>query len=266
MATPLEIVSASGYRNRLSPEARKAFGGSTIVRQLKSEAPQPYARSVLASDVLLYSDGRAPGDKTLVIGFTGAAHRLMLPIATVLQNLPIERTDLVLLRESTRSHYDAGVAGYAATLPDLAGRLRRDLEPRRYRSLVTLGTSMGGFPALRAGLMMGADAAIAIGGRSIWHVDRLSAPNRAPITAFDPLCPCGPGETRLICVYAAKNAEDIKSADAVAAMRPVDRFAFDTADHNVLLALWRQGSLRTALSDLSAGQIPTVGLKPDSDA
>lgn len=255
--TPLEFAEARRQRHHLPPSARRALSRSIAIQQLGASPPEPYSRSEIAPDVTLYRAADGPAsEKHLLVGFTGAARRLMLPIATFLQNLPAAGHDVVVLVDRSRTHYANGIENFATDLKALTDRVLYRLEAWNYRSVVTIGASMGGFPALRAGLLAGADRGISLGGRTIWHPSRLKSAHRQSIEAFDPLCSCGPKGASLHCLYAEANEEDRVSVEELAAMRSVERVAFATARHNILFQLWESGALATTLSDLITGRRP----------
>jgi hypothetical protein len=208
-------------------------------------APQAYLRQIISPDVELFLDPLIPpAQKTLLIGCTGGAGRLMMPIPSVLQYLPSSAYDVVILKDRSGQLFDAGIAGYADGLTELAGRLAADLRPGSYRRCVTYGTSSGGFAALRLGLLLRAERAISIGGRFTWHVRRIL--DGRPVSPFDMLCACiGPSPTRLICVYGARMEEDRRAAEALlrcvrGEAMPIRR----VGGHNVIHELWKKGRLR----------------------
>lgn len=238
---------------------------------MATEPAEQYGRRDIAADVTFYSRPDNPsGDKTLLIGFTGRLQRLMLPIAAILQALPARLHDVVVLRDRDHDHYESGIKDYASSLVELTERLHADLQTDRYRRVVTLGTSMGGFPALRAGIVIGADRALALGGRPTWHVGRLVAPNPRPNSAFDLLCPCAPSGPPLYCVYSPNIAEDVDAIEGLAAMRPIHRIEVPEASrHNVLAPFWKKRRLAafmTTLLERDPGRTMTIdslSIKPN---
>ncbi len=253
-AAPAEFAAAVAMADHLSAEAQRVLRKSIVGQSVRKAEVQAYVRRALAPDVLVYSaaDGSA-SDRTLVVGLTGATGRLAAPVGIVLQSLPARHHDFVLLRDAAGAHFDLGVSGYANSLPTLAHRLGADLGIARYRRVVTLGTSMGGLPALRLGVVLPADLSISVGGRPIWHVHRLLNRGRRDISAFDLLCPCGPAGPDLWCIYAARNAEDREGPELLQRIRPVRQFAVPFREHNVLHAIVKAGHADRFLPALIAG-------------
>lgn len=194
------------------------------------------------SDVRLYSAGA--GASTLIVGFCGRRARLMMPIAITLQHLDDCRYDLLTVYDRRHLHYDAGVEGFAESLPELARRLSAIIEKRGYSSVITYGTSMGGLPALRLGRLLEADRAVSAGGRFVWHISRL-VELKPTIGAFDLICDCrAPSRTRCYALFSHGSEEDAEGAARVAAIMPQSGLAaFSCAKHNFAFELFRKGVL-----------------------
>jgi hypothetical protein len=245
--TPREIRELVERMDRLPAGARPWL---TYLSKLLGSAggpPQRYKREAWDPNVDYFTDPSAPrSGKVLIIGFSGNADRLMIPIGCVLQFLPSRRFDLVVLRDATHSHYLNGAGDYAPTVHGLAKRLTGDFKPRKYAKVFCFGTSMGGFGALRCGVLIRADRAISVGGRFHWHIRRLLHANEAAVSAFDPLCECfAQTRTGLICAYSAGNEEDRVDVERLAAILPIQRMALSNAtDHNLIFALLKENRLR----------------------
>ena len=110
---------------------------------------------------------------------------------------------------------------------------------------------MGGLPALRAGLVLGARRAISMCGMFPWHIKRLMS-RETGLPAFDLLCPCFAGApVELVCVYGEQRAKDRTNAEHMAAIRPVRLIALPgISEHNVVLELFNAGGLDALYRDL----------------
>ena len=137
-------------------------------------SPKSFRRQARADNVLLYQDpARDASGKSLLVGFAGNSRRLMMPIAIFLQCLDSHVWDIVLLRKGAEQEtYFEGVAGVASSLSTLVAYVEGMLPTKRYRQIVTYGTSGGGLAAILAAILMNAARGISVGG----------AP---PKTAFD---------------------------------------------------------------------------------
>ena len=119
---------------------------------------------------------------------------------------------------------------------------------------------MGGFPALRCGILLKAETAISAGGQFPWypHYVRKQELN---IPAFDLLCDCTVNTaTTLICCYSSDYKIDAECVDILARVVPVQRIPIVSSRHGFFDTLWQEGRLRAFFdrlfgteSDWSAG-------------
>lgn len=208
--------------------------------------PQKFVLHVLAPTVHLYRDPRVSAEhKVLIVGFCGNGHRLLLPISCILQQLPSELCDIVVLRDLPRLQYSRGLPPYADCMPDLVGRISAETAARRYRRRYSYGTCSGGFAALRHGLLSGADRAISVSGGFAWHPRRLLEEADRTLPAFDPLCDCrSERSTEVVCVYGADNAWDREQAVRLSRIFPVTHIAVPhVKTHNPIEMLATHGTL-----------------------
>jgi hypothetical protein len=105
--------------------------------------------------------------------------------------------------------FDHGVQGLGSFL-EVMHRIKAFAEVKGFREIITYGSSMGGYPALRAGLLLNATRAISMSGCYCWHVGRLVQKGKTTVRAFDPLCPCfSPPKTELVAVIPSRNERDV---------------------------------------------------------
>ena len=252
--TPLEFADALARAGALARVSRKALSRVAVAKRLREEAPETYQRLAVANDIALYRDPAVPvSGKCLLLLFPGRA-RVGIPLVSFVQFVPASRFDIVFLRDRSLLSFEAGIAGFARTLPELVARLGRDLDVTSYRRTATLGASLGGLPALRAGILLGSERAIAMGGRFNWHVGRLLKGGRT-IPAFDLLCDCGPrGRTRLIAAYATGHEQDRQDVARLELTHRIERKPIENADvHNITHFLVREGRYRAFLSEILDG-------------
>ena len=250
--TPLEVAACVKFSRRLTSASQRWLEGLASLGGLVVGEPQPFCRQPLAPHIDLYRDPFVPSErKQLIFGFCGAANRLMMPISCVLQYLPADACELVLLRDPAKLHYIYGIPPHAGSLADLALRLSAAFAAEPYRRRVCYGTSMGGFVALQCGILMRADAAISIGGRFAWHPPRLQREPTETVPGFDPLCACNAATaTELVCYHSA-NEVDVEDATQLAHVVPVQRIAMhETSEHNIILALGDKGRLKDFYADV----------------
>lgn len=190
-----------------------------------------------------------PAD-TLLICLGDRVHRVMQPISVILQSLDERRHDVLFLKDPRRAHFDTGSPGWGETFGELIRSLRRFIRDRGYRSTVTMGGSMGGLPALRAGRLLQADRAISIGGRFAIHTARFRD-RESEVEAFDPLCHCIASRCESIAVYRIGNEEDAVDAQRLARIIPsLTTLPMPGAQHNIVRDLFKLGRLDEFLAEM----------------
>lgn len=183
--------------------------------------------------------------KRLLIGFTGRAFRLMLPLAIFHQALP-DDTDVLVLFDSLNDHYRRDIFDGSSTLPDLPQRLAAITE--NYTTVIAFGTSGGALPALRFAKLARLPRGISIGGRVINDTIRIF--KGSPLgSAYDPLCACPKTITgRSVLLYGDQHAADTQTAHIVAACGVVDLIPVKgSAEHNLLWPIYQAGRLAAFL-------------------
>ena len=199
--TPLEAAELKEESHRFPPATQAWLGTLAALGEFAAVPPQRYRRQALVPDIDIYSDASIPSArKSLILGFSGSAGQLMIPTPVFLQYVPSERYDVVVLRDRTKQGYAIGIPPYAHNLWDLAQKLTAGIGAATYRRVYPYGTSMGGFPALRCGLLLRTETSVSGGGQFPWYPPHLA--RNIDIPAFDPLCDCNvKSKTKLICYY-----------------------------------------------------------------
>ena len=207
------------------------------------QTPVGYVRQEWGSHARYYTANR--GACGLIVAFCGRGWGLGVPVSAFLQSLRDDLYDVVVLHDPHKQHFDRGVLEFSNSFLDTVRRIESFAHQKRYRPIVTFGTSMGGYPALRAGLFLGADRAISVGGRYCWHVGRLLREGDSA-GAFDPLCHCfSERRTQMVAIVGGRNRADIKAANVLRRTFPqchVQQIATD--EHNVVHYFQRAGLLQ----------------------
>jgi hypothetical protein len=204
ICAPLELVGIAKLpKSDLPPPTRK------WLRQLKKwepdlfDAPQRYERRVFSWPMVLYQNPEHDvREKGLLVAFSCNARRLMMPIWLFLQFVDSSRWDVVVLKKSGHS-YLTGMEGISTDFPGLVAHVEAAIRPTQYRRVITLGTSGGGFAAIWAALLMGADRGISVCG---------CPPISLPPSMEDPRAP---HEVDLWFVYGGAQEQDHRSALAL---------------------------------------------------
>ena len=189
---------------------------------LRSRSPRVFRNSKLSSGLRFFEDLSAPvPQKSLLILVSGHGGRVFVPVAVFLDCLPDRAMDVVFLSANGRNHYRQGVVGLGDNLLAVAASLRDRFPIGEYSRLEVLGTSGGGFAALRLANMMQADNGVAVGGNYPFDMLRLGGLAAAKISAFDPLCCCvAPKAKRMICAFARGSEVDALNAHNAARCCP----------------------------------------------
>jgi len=242
--TPLEAAELNEGSHRFPPPTQAWLGKLAALGEFATVPPQRYRRQALVPDIDIYSDASIPsGRKGLILGFSGAAGQLMIPTPVFLQYVSSERYDVVVLRDRTKQGYAIGIPPYAHNLWDLAQKLTAEIGAATYRRVYPYGTSMGGFPALRCGLLLKTETAVSGGGQFPWYPPHLSRNTDVP--AFDPLCDCNAkSKTKLICYHSTGSPTDVQSVEMLQRILPIERVPVEAPGHAFLGQLWSEGRLR----------------------
>src|SRR5690606_19434935 len=120
--------------------------------------PSAFSRKRISRSACFYTANR--GARTLLVALCGNRRRPGVPTSFFLQMLNEDLYDVLLLSDDGRLHYDKGVKGFSRSLLDTARQIRTLADHRGHEKIITFGTSMGGPPALRIGLLLQAERAI----------------------------------------------------------------------------------------------------------
>lgn len=217
---------------------------------------QPYVREAVGDSASLYTHpDLLPADRTLVVAFTGDAHRLMMPTPVFLQHCRARHMDLLLIQDHSRCYFLRGGGGLAADFPGLVAWIGEHRDGAGYGRVVAFGVSGGGLPAVCAAVALGLDGAVSVGGSSTDFDDPRLALRGLSFAPFAEILARRPGTMPdIVLVYSEGFRRDIEKAAALAAMVPARLHPIaDVAHHNVLNVLMMRGELRPLLDTLLLG-------------
>lgn len=213
-STPLEFIAAANNAHQSgdvnfvtaieTSHSMSVMRGSSALSPLVVESETRFAR--------LFS---SPGSsrQRLIVAFTGAALRLMMPLPIFMQALP-QHTDLLILYDPSKNHYRKDIWDGNCTLADFAS-----LFPKLfgvYQDIIALGSSIGGMPALRFAKLASLRRGVSFSGQIIDDTLRILR-GTAMVSAFDPLCACDKIQaTEAIFVFSANNKQDLFAARCAA--------------------------------------------------
>lgn len=277
----LEMILAPGEVARLAADVReRGIGLPDVVAKWLDRmqelirrdgaAPEGYVRQSLTDGATFYAAPGAPAERaarTLVLAFTGDAHRLMMPIALFLQNCPASRYEFLVAYDAAHAFYLRGIPGLGDTLPATLDRLAAMVPPSRYRRAVSFGTSAGGLAAVWAAVALGLDRGVSVGGVTPSEVERRVQTQELSTDEFDAAIRRREGRLPEVLLVHGEGAErDTRKAHEMSEIVPAQRIAVaGCMDHNVLYELWKRHELRALLDRaLGDGAVATASGSPPS--
>jgi hypothetical protein len=216
---------------------------------LAGRLPESFVRQRLRHSVSRFEGHGRRDCKTLLICFSGNAHRMMMPWPVFLQHIDARHADLVYLRTVKHCGYRSGIRGLADNLPESIDALERLVECRTYRKVSVLGTSGGGLPAILAGIRLGAGAVLAAGPNSP-EDERWTelAEGRGGAELFRRFAGTQARLPDIHLVYGAFAKKDKESARTIAACLPVKSITkVPETGHSVLYPLVERRQFRKLL-------------------
>lgn len=226
----------------LTGYAKEVWPRMYILKELSRKPAQRYEREDLSPDVVFYRGAGNPAEKSLIVTFCGRSQRPNMSWSLFLQYLPSNLFDVAILCDRTNNHYNDGIAGYAPDMLSLQRRLSADLQFTSYRRVFLYGTSSGGLPAIRMGLLAGAHSSIAVGGVFAWPIYRLT--QGQDFQTFDPICACYAERRGKVLLIHASNERDLSGARQAERVLGAKRIRVTaTSDHNVNHQLYLKGQL-----------------------
>lgn len=175
IATPREFAALSHPAPNADapwqavPEWRPWVNNTGLyVRTAGKKRAEQFVTTHLSPWIVLYSDEGVPrASKTLVVGITGSLDRFMMPLPALLQCFDARSTDLLVARSSIFKGQNGSQPPSFTNFADAVKTQVAGLG--NYRSIVVLGTSLGGLPAVIMGTMLGAEHVVAAGPGSPYY-------------------------------------------------------------------------------------------------
>ena len=128
--------------------------------------PEPFVARKITNAVTHFVGSGSPADKTLLLCFSSRGERrLNIPNTVLMQHTDSARHDLLIIAEPLDANYQQGVPGLGNNLIAVIESLARLELIREYHRVRTLGCSAGGYAAIIAGHLLGAEMAVSVAGR-----------------------------------------------------------------------------------------------------
>jgi len=130
------------------------------------QQPEPFVLHRIAPTVTHFVGSGSPANKTLLLCFSArGGGRLMMPNAILMQHTNADRYDLMIISEPLREGYRLGVPSLGKNVTEVIESIARLDSVGEYSRIRTLGCSAGGYPAVIAGYLLGAEMAVSVSGR-----------------------------------------------------------------------------------------------------
>ncbi|MEH6601533.1 hypothetical protein [Pseudoalteromonas sp.] len=130
---------------------------------------EPFIRRRVKKNIQMFSHFGLKKEKTLIIAFAGNANRLMMPIPVFLQHISADKYDILLLNDPSKNGYRNGLPSVSDDFESLMVEINSLIDKSEYKSVISLGTSAGGLPAIWTALYLQVDKGISIGGSGPSH-------------------------------------------------------------------------------------------------
>lgn len=222
-AAPADQKLTSNERDRLASTLQTALNGdfSTAAAELAtmstaSRSPFITARLAETERLLAYianapipsrpdldnqlrdiAVSEASGSDRLAVVFTGLSERVSgLPISIFDRILALAGYRTIFLRDSSRSGFACGIRSVAPSARATVDHLRTLTSRRADEELLVIGTSGGGYAALRYGLELEADRIVVISGGTVCDPQDMArlGDSRAPLIARRAVERAGPDD------------------------------------------------------------------------
>lgn len=202
-----------------------------------------------------------------VVAFTGGARLLLLRPFDFMDVTGMMRYNRVLLRDPTKSWFHLGFGEPGGSFDSVVQTVRdlhRDLKGEK---LMTIGTSMGGYAALLAGHLLGADYVHAFSPQTYLNAANMARQEDSRIARGGNLAAVHAklgedaeyldlrrvlqrpnGRTRYFVHVCVGHAKDRKHADHLEGVSQVAVLHYPCTVHNVLIGMSHKRFLRSALS------------------
>lgn len=207
LATALQAALDGDFRSAISGLAAlraESQSGFITTRLAETErllayianAPIP-SRPDLDNQLRDIAVSEASGSDRLAVVFTGLSERVSgLPISIFDRILALAGYRTIFLRDSSRSGFACGIRSVAPSARATVDHLRTLTRRRADEELLVIGTSGGGYAALRYGLELEADRIVVISGGTVCDPQDMArlGDSRAPLIARRAVERAGPDD------------------------------------------------------------------------
>jgi hypothetical protein len=253
--TPMEVryFKAALADDPSNQAARRWMANLDHFMPIKKARPFEFERRATHRAFTQYTaDTASAQQKTLIIAFAGNFHRLMLPTPAFLDCLDPALYDVIMLRDFRRSLFIKGIPGLGGDFFEAMSNLEEHFAPHSYRTIIALGTSGGGVPALLAAILLKASRGISVGGTDFARFSARVKSCGMSDEAYAALLASRPEPfPDLFLVYSAGYAHDADAARAMHERVPSQLWEVHDCEGHLLLAQkLEQGKLPAFMAKL----------------
>jgi hypothetical protein len=200
----------------------------------------------VANKAALVQRGKDPS--VLIVAFTGSAKMLMMPVYEFFDLTKSLGYSRILLRDRFNKRYHRGIDRQRPDYPTFLDFLRREIKKLRPKNTIFVGTSAGGYAAIRVGHDLGADYVHAFGAQTGLNPVHLQLLEREPPMDLSPMLKDPNPKTTYYLHYCQSHESDRLHADRVAGAPNVVTLGYPGTTHLITVLLARKGLLGQLLS------------------
>jgi hypothetical protein len=213
----------------------------------------------VANKAALVQRGNNPS--VLIVAFTGSAKMLMMPVYEFFDLTKSLGYSRILLRDRFNKRYHRGIDRQRPDYPTFLDFLRREIKKLGPKKTIFVGTSAGGYAAIRVGHDLGADYVHAFGAQTGLNPVHLRLPDREPPMDLTPFLNDPNSVTTYYLHYCHSYESDRLHADRIANSPNVVTLGYPGNTHLITVLLARKGLLGQLLSIDNQENIVTLALK-----
>ena len=201
----------------------------------------------VADKASLIQRGKDPS--VVIVAFTGSAKMLMMPVYEFFDLTKSLGYSRILLRDRFNKRYHRGIDRRRPDYPSFLAFLRQAINDLGAQKTIFVGTSAGGYAALRAGHDLGVDYVHAFGaqtGLNPVHLRILE--NREPPMDLSQILKEPNPNTAYYLHYCRSNESDRLHAERIAGCPNIITLGYPGTSHLITLLLARKGLLGPILT------------------
>ena len=201
-----------------------------------------YTREITTNSFSLFSMPGAESKRLLVL-WTGASRRPMMPLSIFLESLCHLRMDVLVLRPSKTLRYHQGVRGLGDSMAETITWISDFIFERNYNQVFVQGNSLGTYPALLSAALPKVKTVLLAGPTDPYRID--STGFQDFIEVFEGL----PQKPSITVAVGSKAERDKDVAKVFKVLFSSKTLVTDSVGHNPLWKKYKEGTLARWLGE-----------------